>query len=66
MAFKTLKTIVFQKKNFHFPPFIVCLLPSLVNYRPNKTILLSREGAKGPGVTKSTLLAPIRVFHKVN
>ena len=72
MAFMTLKTIVSQnKKHFAFFPFIVCLLPSLVNYKPNMTILLSWEGVKD-GVTKSnvfkefvmTLLASARVFQK--
>ena len=56
MAFRTLKTIVLQNKKStfllrNFVHFIVCLLPSLVNYRPNTTILLSMEDDKGIGVT---------------
>ena len=77
MTFMTLKTIVFQKENktiqlCNFVPFIVCLLPGLVNLRLKMTLFLSRKVSKGIGVTKSkifiefvmTLLASIRVFHK--
>ena len=75
MAFMTLKTIVFQKKTLqicNFVPFNVCLLPSRVNYSPNMTIMLSREGIKRIAVTKSnvlkefvmTLLASTRVFRQ--
>ena len=43
-TFMTMKTIVFQNKKTdllrNFVPFIVCLLPSLVKYRPNMTLLL--------------------------
>ena len=50
MAFMTLKTIVlqnFKKINFTIlVPFIICLLTSLVNYRPNMTLLLSNEDVK--------------------
>ena len=48
MAFMTLKTIVFQikKKLRKLVPFIVCLLPSLVNDRRNMTLLVPREGVK--------------------
>ena len=71
----TLKTIVLEKNTFElailFLPFIVCFLPSLVNYRPDITKLLSREGVMGL-VTQSnvfkefvmTLLASTRVFQK--
>ena len=74
MAFMTLKTIVFQKKTlFNFVCF-VCLLPSLVNYTPDMTFLLSRKGVKGIVSTKSnvseefvmTLLASTPFFHKIN
>ena len=74
MAFMTLKITVFQniKKTLYFNLFIVCLLHSLVNYRHNMTILLSIEGVKEVGVTKTnvfkelvmTLLASTWVFHK--
>ena len=77
MVFINLKTIVFKnKKNTfqlrNFVPFIVCLLPSLFNYRPSLTISLSREADKRIGVKKSnvfikfviTLLASTRVFLK--
>ena len=76
MTFMNLNTIVFpnKKKNFQlrdFVPFIVSLLPSLFNYRPNMTKLLSREVVKGIVNTNSnvfngivmTLLASTRVFH---
>ena len=66
-----------KKKNIstsQFVPFIVCLLPGLVNYRPIMTLFLSKNVSKGIGVTKSnvlrelvmTLLASTRVFHKIN
>ena len=77
MAFMTLKTIVFQneKKTFqlrNFVPFIVCLLPGLVNYRLKMTLFLQGKVSKGIGATKSnvsrefvmTLLASTRVFLK--
>ena len=77
MAFITLKTIVFQneKKTFqlrNFVPFIVCLLPGLVNYWLKMPLFLSREGVIRIAVTKSNffkefvmiLLASTRVFHK--
>ena len=76
MAFMILKTIVFQKKiTFYlrsFAPVIVCLLPSLFNYKPNMKILLSREGLKWIDVTKfkvfkefvKNLMASTRALHK--
>ena len=51
MAFMTLKTIVFKNKktlfnvyNFSFLLFSVYLLPSLVNYRSNMSLLFVRKG----------------------
>ena len=66
-----------KKKHFlasDFVPFIVCWLPSLVNYRPKMTTLLSWRDVKGIGVKESnvfkelvmTLLASTGVFHKKN
>ena len=57
MVFMTLRRIVFQniKNTFqfrNFVPFIVCLLPSLKNYRLNMTKILSRAGFKGIDVAK--------------
>ena len=73
----TSETTVFQNKKalFNFAIlflFFVCLLTSLFNCKPNMIILLSKEGVKEIGVTKSkvfeefvmTLLASTRVFHK--
>ena len=76
MAFMSLKTIVFHKKNtFHIPnfvPFIVCSLTGLVNNGPNVAIFLSWEVFKGTDITKTndfkefcmTLLSLTAVFHK--
>ena len=77
MAFMALKTIVFQneKKTFqlrNFVPFIVCLLPGLVNYSLRWHYFCQGKVPKGIGVTKSNvfkefvmiLLASTRVFHK--
>ena len=65
------KKIYFKLRNF--VPFIVYLLLSLDNYWRNKAKLMSSEGAKGIGVTKSnvfnefvmTLLAWTRNLHKI-
>ena len=73
MAFMTLNTItiVFQQKTFSTSQFcflFVYLLPSVVSYRSNMTLIVPREGVKGNGVLKSnffkefvmTLLASTR------
>ena len=49
-----MKKKTFQLRNF--VPFIVCLLPGLVNYRPIMTLFLSKNVSKGIGVTKSNVL----------
>ena len=60
-SYLTLKTIVLQIKKKHFLTlqfcsFIVWLLSSLVNYRPIKTLLLSKEGFKrGCSVTQTNV-----------
>ena len=77
MAFMTLKQLFskIKKKHFNFAilvPFIVCLLPSLVNYSPNMTLFLPWKSVKRDFCRKSivfkefvmNLLAWTRVFHK--
>ena len=59
MAFMTFSRIVFKnkKKTFLVPicvPFIVYLLPSLVNYRPYMTLLVSWQGAKSKVFLKNS------------
>ena len=52
----TLKTIVLQiKMEINFAIFFVFLLPSLINYRSNMTILLSSMMLKEIAVTKSNI-----------
>ena len=65
-----MKKKTFQLRNF--VPFIVCLLPGLVNSRVKMTLFFQGKFSEGIGVTKPnvfkefvmTLLASTRVFHK--
>ena len=56
MEFMTLKTVDFQNKKTldfrNFVLFIVFRIPSLVNYRSNMTLLVSKRAVKKLSVTK--------------